>query len=88
MVSVWKNVKKSHKCAIQGSLMIGSRDWQAAKMAHMWSMQGDLKGHTSYCITGQNFQSGQAISSRLKLVTRSSCELNTPYYKYPYTQEM
>ena len=65
---------------------------------------GELKGHTSYSITGQKFQPGQTVSSRLKLMTRSSRELKSPecpiwmkltlcnphtlYYKYLYTHEM
>ena len=55
-----------------------SRDWQVARMAHMWSMQKELKGHTSWSNIGQNFQSGQTVSSRLKLVTRSSHKPESP----------
>ena len=47
-------------------------------MAHVWSMQWKLKGHASCCTTGLNFQSNQAVSSRLKLVTRSSHEVESP----------
>ena len=32
----------------------------------------ELKGHDNWSTTGQNFQFGQAISSRLRLATRSS----------------
>ena len=76
--SVWESVKKSQKCTIQGSLTTRSRGWQVARMAHIWSMQGELKGHANYGIIGQNFQSGQVVSSRLKLATRSSHELELP----------
>ena len=64
----------------------------------------ELKGHDSWGTTGQNFQSGQAVSLRLKLMTRSSRELESPecpiwlkltfgiphthYYKYPYIHKM
>ena len=61
---------------------------------------GELKSHISCCTTGQNFQSGQAVSSRLVPVVRPSRQnimfvrnltLHIPYilyYKYPYTNEM
>ena len=81
-----------------------ARDWQVAKGGTRVKHAGELKGHTNCCTTGQNFQSGQVVSSRLKLVTRSSREAEslehpiwlsltlripyTPYYKYPYTPEM
>ena len=61
-------------------------------------MQRELKGPTNCSTIGQNFQSDQAVSSRLKLVTCSNCELesqefpvwlkltlripHTSYYKY------
>ena len=34
--SVWENVKKSQKCAIQGSLMTGSCDWLAIGKSLEW----------------------------------------------------
>ena len=93
---VWRNLKKS--------LMTGSCDWRVAKGGTRVKHAGELKGHVSCSTTGQNFQSDQAVSSRLKLATRSSCELelpersvwlklslhipHTPYYKYPYTHKM
>ena len=40
---------KAQKCAIKKSLATGSRDWQVAKMAHVWRMRGELKGHTQGC---------------------------------------
>ena len=70
------------------------------KVAHVWSMQGELKGHASCNITGQNFQFGQAISSRLIPVASLSHQNalfvrnltvhipHSPYYKYSYTHEM
>ena len=105
---VWESVKKSQEvCNSRESrdwISQLARDWQVVRVAHVWSMQGKLKGHASYSTTGQNFQFGQEVSSRLKLATRSSCEvespvcpvwwkltfriLHTPYYKYPYTHKM
>ena len=35
---------------------------------------GELKSHASWSIIGQNFQSGQTVSSLLKLMTQSSYE--------------
>ena len=34
--SVWESVKKSQKCAIQGSLATGSRDWLATSKSPEW----------------------------------------------------
>ena len=56
-----------------------SRDWisrlasrhNGTRVKHA----GELKGHDSWSTTGQNFQCGQAVSSRLRLVTRSSCKV-------------
>ena len=38
----------------------------------------ELKGHDSWSTIGQNFQSGQAVNSRLRLTTRSSREVESP----------
>ena len=51
-----------------------ARDWQVAKGGTHVKHVGELKGHAICCIIGQNFQSGQAVSSRLKLATCSSRE--------------
>ena len=37
----------------------------------------ELKGHDSWSTTGQNRQSGQAVSSLLRLATRSSREVKS-----------
>ena len=37
-----------------------------------------LKSHASQSTTGQNFQSGQVVSSRLRLTTQSSHEAKSP----------
>ena len=52
-----------------------SRDWQVAKGGTRVKHAGELKGHNSWSTTRQNFQSGQTVSSRLKLATRSNHEL-------------
>ena len=41
---------------------------------HTCEVCGELKGHASYCTTGQKSQAGQAVISRLELVTQPSCE--------------
>ena len=68
-VRVWR---KAQECAIKKSLATGSCDWQVTRMAQVWSMQGELKGHTNCCTTRQNLQSGKAVSSRLIPVASSS----------------
>ena len=81
-----------------------ARDWKVAKGGTCGKHTGELKGHDSWSTTGQNFQSGQAVSSRLKLATHSSREVESPkcpiwlkltfriphthYYKYRYTHEI
>ena len=55
-----------------------ARDWRVAKNGTHVKHAGELKSQASYCITGQNFQSCQAVSLRLKLATSSSCELESP----------
>ena len=59
-------------CALKKSLATGSRDWQVAKGGTRVKHERELKGHANCCTTGQNFQSGQAISSQLVLVASLS----------------
>ena len=47
-----------------------TRDWQAAKVGTRVKYAGKLKNHASCCTTGQKSQAGQAVSSRLELVTQ------------------
>ena len=49
-------------------------DWQAAKVGTCVKHAGKLKSHASCCTTGQKSQAGQAVSSRLELVTQLSRE--------------
>ena len=55
-----------------------TRDWQAAKVGTHVEHAGELKSHASCCTTGQNFQAGQAVSSRLELTTQLSREVKSP----------
>ena len=98
---VWRKLKM---CALKKSLATGSRDWQVTKGGTRVKHAEELKGYDNWSTTGQNFQSGQAVSSWLKLVTRFSREVkslecsvwlkltfrisHTHYYKYPYPYEM
>ena len=72
---VWK---KAEECAFKKSLTIGSRDWWVAKGGTRVKHARELNGHASCCTTGQNFKSGQVVSLQLKLVIRSSHELESP----------
>jgi len=70
--------RKVQECALKKSLATGSRNWQVAKGGTHVKHVGELKGHASWSIIGQNFQIGQTVSLRLKLalilVTSSSCQ--------------
>ena len=69
--SVWI---KAQECALKKSLATGSHDWRVAKGGTRVKHARELKGHPSCCTTRQNFQSGQAVSSRLVPVASSSCQ--------------
>ena len=58
--------------------MTGSHDWQVPKAGTRVKHAGELKGHANCCTTRQNFQSGEAVSLRLKLVTHSSRKPELP----------
>ena len=55
-----------------------TRDCQAAKVGTRMEHAGELKSHASCCSTRQKSQAGQAVSSRLELVTQSSREVKLP----------
>ena len=55
-----------------------THDQQAAKVGTHVEHAGELKSHASCCTTGQNFQAGQAVSSRLELTTQLSREVKSP----------
>ena len=50
---------------------------QAAKMMHTCQACQKLKFRNSCCTTGQKFQAGQAICSRLELATQPSREVKS-----------
>ena len=50
---------------------------QAAKMMHMCQACQKLKFRNSCCTTGQKFQAGQAVCSRLELATQPSREVKS-----------
>ena len=55
-----------------------TRDWQAAKVDTRVEHVGELKRHASCYTTGQKFQAGQAVSSRLELATQPSRKVKLP----------
>ena len=74
-----KNCSKLYKEA-------GTRSWisrvarglQVARKLHTCQACQKLKSCARCCTTGQNFQAGQAICSRLELATQPSCEVKPP----------
>ena len=69
-------MKKSSRVCTQEE----PRNWQVAKGGTCVKHAGELKGHASCSTIRQNFQFGQAISSQLKLASRSSREVESPKY--------
>ena len=80
--SVWESVKKCSRLCSE----IGTRGWiswvvcslQAARRCTRVKHAVKLNHHASCSITGQNFQSDHTVSSRLRLVTRSSQKVESP----------
>ena len=70
--------RKVQECALKKSLAIGAHNWRVAKGGIRVKHAGELKGHANWSTIGQNFQTGQTVSSRLKLATHSSCEPELP----------
>ena len=54
-----------------------THNWQATKVGTCVEHVGELKSHASCCTTGQKFQAGQAVSSRLELATQPSREVKS-----------
>ena len=52
--------------------------WQVAKASTRVKHVEKLKSQASWSTTGQNFQSGQAVSSRLRLATQPSRKVKSP----------
>ena len=57
---------------------VGVSRLQAARMMHTCQACQKLKSRASYCTTGQKFETGQAICSRLELATQPSREVKSP----------
>ena len=55
-----------------------TRDWQDAKFGTCVKHVRKLKSHASCCTTGQKSQVGQAVNSRLELMTQPSREVKSP----------
>ena len=64
-------------CALKKSLATGSCDWRVAKDGTRVKHVGELKGHDNWSNIRKNFQSGQAVSSRLRLATLSNREVES-----------
>ena len=95
---VWR---KAQECALNRASWLDLAASKSPKGGTRVKYVGELKSHTSQSTTGQNFQSGQAVSPRLKLLTQSSREANSPkhyvwekltfripnthQYKYPWS---
>ena len=78
---VWESVKKTQDVCIQRSLATGSRDCLATSKSpkgHTCEACRELKSHDSWSTTGQNIQSGQAVSSQFKIATRSTSKTESP----------
>ena len=52
--------------------------WQVAKRGTRVKHAGELKSYVSCCTIGQKSQAGQAVRSRLELMTQSSHETKSP----------
>ena len=57
--------------------LTGGSRLQAARMMHTCQACQKLKRRTCYCITRQKSQAGQAVCSRLELVTQPSREVKS-----------
>ena len=78
---VWESVKKIQVVCIQKSLATGSCDWlmtSKSPKCHTCEACKKLKGHDSWRTTRRKVQSGQAVSSWLKLATHPTCEIESP----------
>ena len=70
---VWR---KAQECAFKKGLAIGSQLANHQRWTRVMHAR-ELKSHANLSTTGQNFQNGQAVSSQLKLTTRSSHNLES-----------
>ena len=73
-----EKLKSVHSAGPRDCISQLAYDWQVAKGGTRVKYAEELKSHASWSTTRQNFQSDQAVSSRLRLVTQSSCEAKSP----------
>ena len=79
-----EKLKSVHSVGPRDWISLLARGWQVTKGGTCVKHAGELKSHASWSTTGQNFQFGQAVSSRLKLATRSSCKAKPPDHSVCY----
>ena len=60
-----EKLKSVHSAGPRNWISHMARGWQVAKRGTRVKHVGELKSHASWSIIGQNFQSSQAVSSRL-----------------------
>ena len=73
-----EKLKSVHSTGPRNWISRMARGWQVAKGGIRVKHAGELKSHASWSTIGQNFQSSQAVSLRLKLATHSSHEAESP----------
>ena len=64
-----EKLKSVHSAGPRNWISRLAHDWQFAKGGTRVKHAGKLKSHASWSTTRQNFQSSQAVSSRLRLAT-------------------
>ena len=67
-----EKLRSVHSVGTRDWILRVARDWKVAKRGTRMKHVEELKSHASWSTIGQNFQSGQAVSSRLSQVARSS----------------
>ena len=73
-----EKLKNVHLAGPRNWISLLARGWQVAKGGTRVKHVEELESHASWSIIGQKFQSGQAVSLRLRLVTQSSNEIKSP----------
>ena len=73
-----EKLKSVHSAGPHNWISRLAHSWQVVKGGTRMKHAGELKSHASWSTTGQNFQSSQVVSSRLKLATQSSHEFKSP----------
>ena len=82
--SVWESVKKCSRMYTEAGtrdwISQVTRNWQAAKWCTRVKHVEKLNRHASCSTTRQKVQTSHSISSRLGLVTQSSCKAKSPVH--------